>query len=97
MEQQRKLVTLLFINIVGSTAIIQHMDPEDISIIFDANLKRLAHPVKDHGGHVTSYTGDGFLVVFGASTAREDDPERAARSGLCASAPETPGVVASRA
>ncbi len=80
--QQRKLLTILFMDIVGSTSIIQHMDPEDVSEIFDANLKRLAQPVDDHGGRVTSFTGDGFLAVFGAPTAREDDPERAVRAGL---------------
>lgn len=80
--QQRKLLTILFMDIVGSTSIIQHMDPEDVSEIFDANLKRLAQPVEDYGGHVTSFTGDGFMAVFGAPTAREDDPERAVRAGL---------------
>jgi len=43
LKQQRKLVTILFMDIVGSTSIIQHMDPEDVSEAFDANLKRLAH------------------------------------------------------
>jgi len=68
-EHHRKHVALLFIDILGSAAIIHHMDHEDISIIFDANLKQLAHPVKDHGGHGTSYTGTGFQAVFGAPTA----------------------------
>jgi class 3 adenylate cyclase/tetratricopeptide (TPR) repeat protein len=80
--QQRKLLTILFIDIVGSTAIIQHMDPEDVSEIFDVNLKRLAQPIEDQGGRVTSFMGDGFLAIFGAPTAREDDPERAVRAGL---------------
>jgi class 3 adenylate cyclase/tetratricopeptide (TPR) repeat protein len=80
--KQRKLITILFMDIVGSTSIIQHMDPEDVSEIFDANLKRLAQPVEDHGGHVTSFTGDGFMAIFGIPTAREDDPERAVRAGL---------------
>ncbi len=81
-QQQRKLLTILFMDIVGSTSIIQHMDPEDVSEIFDANLKRLAQPVVDYSGHVTSFMGDGFLAIFGAPTAREDDPERAVRAGL---------------
>jgi class 3 adenylate cyclase/tetratricopeptide (TPR) repeat protein len=80
--QQRKLLTILFMDIVGSTSIIQHMDPEDVSEIFDLNLKRLAQPVEEYGGRVTSFTGDGFMAVFGAPTAREDDPERAVRAGL---------------
>ncbi|NJD59310.1 MAG: hypothetical protein FIA98_07915, partial [Anaerolineae bacterium] len=80
--QQRKLLTILFMDTVGSTSIIQHMDPEDVSEAFDRNLKRLSQPVYDHGGHVTSYMGDGFMAIFGAPTAREDDPERAVRAGL---------------
>jgi predicted ATPase/class 3 adenylate cyclase len=80
--QQRKLLTILFMDIVGSTSIIQNMDPEDVSEAFDANLKRLAQPVDEYGGRVTSFMGDGFLAVFGAPTAREDDPERAVRDGL---------------
>ena len=43
--QQRKVITVLFMDIVGSTSIIQHMDPEDVSEAFDRNLKRLAQPV----------------------------------------------------
>jgi predicted ATPase/class 3 adenylate cyclase/Flp pilus assembly protein TadD len=80
--QQRKLLTILFMDIVGSTSIIQHMDPEDVSEIFDVNLKRLAQPVNSYDGRVTSFTGDGFMAIFGAPTAREDDPERAVRAGL---------------
>ena len=80
--QQRKLVTLLFMDIVGSTSIIQHMDPEDVSELFDRNLKRLAQPIGEYNGRVTCFMGDGFLAVFGAPTAREDDPERAVRAGL---------------
>jgi predicted ATPase/class 3 adenylate cyclase len=81
-QQQRKLVTLLFMDIVGSTSIAQHMDPEDVSEVFDVTLKKLAQPVEDHDGRVTRFMGDGFLAVFGAPTAREDDPERSVRAGL---------------
>jgi class 3 adenylate cyclase len=80
--QQRKLVTLLFMDIAGSTSIAEHMDPEDVSEIFDTALKQLALPVEEHGGRVTRFMGDGFLAVFGAPIAREDDPEQAVRSGL---------------
>jgi predicted ATPase/class 3 adenylate cyclase len=79
--QQRKLVTLLFMDIAGSTSIAQHMDPEDVSEVFDAALKKLAVPVEQYGGRVTRFMGDGFLSVFGAPTAREDDTERAIRAG----------------
>jgi class 3 adenylate cyclase len=69
--QQRKLLTILFMDIVGSTSNIHHMDPEDVSEIFDANLKQLAQTVNDYGGRVTSFMGDGFLAVFVVPTARE--------------------------
>jgi class 3 adenylate cyclase/tetratricopeptide (TPR) repeat protein len=79
---QRKLVSLLFMDIAGSTAIAQHMDPEDVRELFDIALKKLAVPVESHSGHVTRFMGDGFLAVFGAPTAREHDPEQAIRAGL---------------
>jgi adenylate cyclase len=50
-----------------------------VSDIFDVALKKLAQPIQDHGGRVTRFMGDGFLSVFGAPTAREDDPEWAVR------------------
>jgi class 3 adenylate cyclase/tetratricopeptide (TPR) repeat protein len=81
--QQRKLVTLLFMDVVGSTSTIAaHLDPEDTLEIMDSSLKRLAAPVDEHGGHVTRFMGDGFKAVFGTPIAREDDPEQAVRSGL---------------
>jgi len=80
--RQRKLVTLLYMDVVGSTAMTQHLDPEDTLEIMDNALPLLAVPIKTHGGHVTRYTGDGFKAVFGDPVAREDDPEQAIRAGL---------------
>jgi class 3 adenylate cyclase len=80
--QQRKLVTLLFMDIVDSTPLTRQMDPEDVMEIIDGALKHLAEPVTAHGGRVTRFMGDGFLSVFGAPRAGEDDPERAVRAGL---------------
>ena len=82
-QRQRKLVTLLFMDVVGSTsAIASHLDPEDTLEIMDGALQRLAFPITEHGGHVTRFMGDGFKAVFGAPVAREDDPEQAIRAGL---------------
>ena len=81
-KQQRKLVTILFIDIVASTEIVKHLDPEDALAIMDNALKRLATPVEEHGGHVTRFMGDGFKAVFGAPVAQENDPEMAIRAGL---------------
>jgi class 3 adenylate cyclase/tetratricopeptide (TPR) repeat protein len=80
--RHRKLVTLLYMDVVGSTAMTQHLDPEDTLEIMDNALPRLAEPIEKHGGHVTRYTGDGFKAVFGDPIAREDDPEQAIRAGL---------------
>jgi class 3 adenylate cyclase len=81
-EQQRKLVTILYADIVGSTDIVKHLDPEDALEIMDGSLKRLAAPVEQHGGHVTRFMGDGFKAVFGMPKAHENDPEMAIRAGL---------------
>ncbi len=80
--QQRKLATVLFMDIVGSTAITRVLDPEDTMTIMDDALRRLANPVYAHGGRVTGYLGDGFLALFGAPLARENDPEMGVRAGL---------------
>ena len=76
-EQQRKLVTILFIDIVGSTSMIRDLDPEENLEVMDRGLKRMSVPVSEHGGHVTRFSGDGFKAVFGPPVARENDPEMA--------------------
>jgi class 3 adenylate cyclase/tetratricopeptide (TPR) repeat protein len=81
-EQQRKQITVLFADIVNSTQIIQPLDVEDASEIFNGALQRLASPIQEHHGRVTRFMGDGFLAVFGIPQAREDDPEQAVRAGL---------------
>jgi len=82
-QQQRKLVTLLFMDVVGSTSLIaSHLDPEDTLQIMDGALQRLAVPITELSGHVTRFTGDGFKAVFGSPVAREDDPEQAIYAGL---------------
>lgn len=81
-KRQRKLVTLLFMDVAGSTQMTRHLDPEDTLEIMDNALRLLAEPVRSHGGHVTRFMGDGFKAVFGDPLAREDDPEQAVRAGL---------------
>ena len=81
-QRKRKLVTLLYMDVVGSTAMTQDLDPEDTMDILDKAILRLAAPIEAHGGHVTRYTGDGFKAIFGDPIAREDDPEQAIRAGL---------------
>lgn len=81
-EQQRKMATVLFMDIVNSTRMIQGMDPEESMEILDASLHTLAEPIRKYGGHVNRFMGDGFLAVFGLPTARENDPEMAVRAAL---------------
>ena len=80
--QQRKLATVLFMDIVGSTSMTRNLDPEETMAIMDSALQRLAIPVYAHGGRVTRYMGDGFLALFGAPVARENEPEMAVLAGL---------------
>ncbi|MGC9320549.1 MAG: ATP-binding protein [Armatimonadota bacterium] len=79
----RKLATVLFTDVVGSTAIGQRLaDPEAIIDVMDEALARMAVPVGEHGGHVTRFMGDGFKAIFGVPVAHEDDAVRAVRAAL---------------
>ena len=80
--QTLKQVSILFLDVVGSTALSQHLDPEAISAVMDDALSRGTAIVQAHGGKVLQYAGDNILAVFGADEAREDDAERAVRCGL---------------
>lgn len=81
--EQRKLATILFADIVGSTRLSQQIgDPEKMLEVMDGALRRLAAPVTAVGGRVLRFMGDGFLAAFGLPQAHEDDAERAVRAGL---------------
>jgi class 3 adenylate cyclase/tetratricopeptide (TPR) repeat protein len=80
--EQRKLVTALFMDTVGSTEMIRDLDPEDDLALMDTAMQRLSEPVIQHGGRVTRYMGDGFKAVFGIPAAHENDPIMAVRAGL---------------
>ena len=80
--QQRKLATVLFVDILGRTSITQNLDPEDAMTVLEAAQQRLSGPVNAHGGRVTRFMGVSFLALFGAPSARENDPEMAVRAGL---------------
>ena len=68
LAQQRKLVTILFADIVGSTDIVKNLDPEDALEIMDGSLKRLAAPVVKHGGHVARKTFLPMVAKLGDET-----------------------------
>jgi class 3 adenylate cyclase len=79
---ERRQVTVLFSDLVGSTALSARMDPEDLREIISAYQKCVAEAVRRFGGFVAKYMGDGVLVYFGYPEAHEDDAERAVRAGL---------------
>jgi class 3 adenylate cyclase len=81
-EQSLRQVSILFLDVVGSTALAQHLDPEAISAVMDDALARGTAVVQAHAGKVLQYAGDNILAAFGADEAREDDAERAVRCGL---------------
>ena len=79
---ERRQVTVMFSDLVGSTALSARMDPEDLREIISAYQKRVAETVQRFGGFVAKYMGDGVLIYFGYPQAHEDDAERAVRAGL---------------
>ena len=79
---ERRQVTVMFSDLVGSTALSARMDPEDLREVISAYQNAVAESVGRFGGFVAKYMGDGVLVYFGYPQAHEDDAERAVRAGL---------------
>jgi class 3 adenylate cyclase/predicted ATPase len=79
---ERRQVTVMFSDLVGSTALSARMDPEDLREVISAYQQCVAETVRRFGGFVARYLGDGVLVYFGYPHAHEDDAERAVRAGL---------------
>ena len=79
---ERRQVTVMFSDLVGSTALSARMDPEDLREVISAYQKCVAETVERFGGFVAKYMGDGVLIYFGYPQAHEDDAERAVRAGL---------------
>src|SRR4029077_7068335 len=79
---ERRQVTVMFSDLVGSTALAARMDPEDLREVISAYQKCVAEVVQRFSGFVAKYMGDGVLAYFGYPQAHEDDAERAVRAGL---------------
>jgi len=77
-----KHVSVLFLDVVGSTALASQLDAEDLQAVVDGLLTRCTAVVEAHRGRVLQYAGDSLLAVFGAERTEEDDAERAVRAGL---------------
>jgi len=81
-DPERRQVTVVFCDLVGSTPLSTRLDPEDLRGIIDAYHRCVAETVEGFDGFVARYMGDGVLVYFGYPQAHEDDAERATRCGL---------------
>ena len=79
---ERRQLTVMFCDLVGSTALAASRDPEDLREVISAYQKCAAETVRRFDGFVAKYMGDGVLVYFGYPKAHEDDAERAVRAGL---------------
>jgi DNA-binding SARP family transcriptional activator len=82
MEDERRPVTVLFADIVGSTALGERLEPDEAKVLVGECVTMMSRAVDEYGGTVQAYQGDGICAYFGVPTAHEDDPERAARTAL---------------
>src|ERR1700730_15687443 len=81
-RRERKVVTVLFADLVGFTARSEQLDPEDVEAILRPYHERLRAELERFGGTVEKFIGDAVMALFGAPVAHEDDPERAVRAAL---------------
>ncbi len=81
-EAERRQLTVMFCDIVGSTGLAAQLDPEDLRDIMQAYNRCVAEVVRRYEGHVAKYMGDGVLAYFGYPRAHEDEAERAVHAGL---------------
>lgn len=80
--QERKLITVLFADVSGFTAMAETIDHEIVSSVINSLWSRVDKAIHDHGGRIDKHIGDAVMALFGTPTAREDDPERAIRAAL---------------
>ena len=81
-REERKVVSILFADLVGSTSLAEELDPEDVRATLSPYYLRLRSELERHGGTVEKFIGDAVMAVFGLPTVHEDDALRAVRAGL---------------
>src|SRR5437867_11794350 len=81
-EGERKIITALFADLKGSTALIEGLDPEEARAIIDPALQLMMEAVHRYEGYVAQALGDGIFALFGAPIAHEDHPQRALYAAL---------------
>src|SRR5437762_6621293 len=82
LRQERKVVTVLFADLVGFTERSEQLDPEDVAAVLRPYHERLRSQLERFGGTVEKFIGDAVMAKFGALVAHEEDPERAVRAAL---------------
>src|ERR1700737_98336 len=82
MPEERKLVTVLFADVTGSTALGEALDPEDVRALMGRYYQHARRVVSDHGGTLEKFIGDAVMAVFGLPHAHGDDAERAIAAAL---------------
>jgi class 3 adenylate cyclase len=82
LEGERNLVTVLFTDVVESTAIFEKLDPEDVHQIMDGCFRVILDQVHRFGGTVNQFRGDGVMALFGATLAHEDHAQRVGHAAL---------------
>ncbi len=81
-HEERKVVTILFVDLVGFTSESERLDPEDVRALLSPYYERVRAELEHFGGTVEKFIGDAVMAIFGAPVAHEDDPERAVRAAL---------------
>lgn len=79
---ERRRITVMFSDLVGSTELAAHLDPEEFQDVVDEYYRLAGEAIRSHGGHIGNYLGDGVLAYFGYPIAYEDSAARAVRAGL---------------
>ena len=81
-QPERRMITILFCDVVGSTTISEHLDPEEFLEVINGAFRAIIPPIERYRGIIARLMGDAVLAFFGANLAHEDDPERAVRAAL---------------
>jgi Adenylate cyclase, family 3 (some proteins contain HAMP domain) len=81
-REERRVVSVLFVDIVGFTSRAEQLDPEDVRSFLTPYYERVRTEIERHGGRIEKFVGDAVLGIFGAPVAHGDDAERAVRTAL---------------
>ena len=86
LDAERRQLTVVFVDLVGSTPLSERIDPEEFFAVIRAYRDICDEKIRQYGGHIARMIGDGLLAYFGVPQAHENDPERAVRASLAIAA-----------